>query len=265
MNEDKIALQLYTVREHTARDMVGTLGRIAAQGYRAVEFAGFGGVPVADLRTALDDLGIRAVSAHLGLDDLQTNPERVLADLKALGCSYAVVAYIQEERRQNIEQVRQVAAILNRSGEICRDAGLRFAYHNHAFEFAPLDGTTMFDVLLEETDPALVAFELDVYWLRYAGIDVVEMLRRLAGRVPLVHIKDMAADEERAPAPVGEGIFEWREVLDACAEAGVEWYIVEQDNPTDPMAEVERSLRNLEKLMRLHKLAAPDSISCKAS
>src|SRR5205823_616372 len=136
----------------------------------------------------------------------------------------------------------------NRNGEICREVGLRFAYHNHAFEFAPLGGTTMFDLLLEETDPELVAFELDVYWLRYAGIDEAELLRRLVGRVPLVHLKDMAAGEQREPAPVGEGIFQWREVLEACAAAGVEWYIVEQDNPSDPLAEVERSLRNLEKL-----------------
>jgi sugar phosphate isomerase/epimerase len=249
VNKDKIALQLYTLRDHTAQDMVGTLGRIAEQGYRAVEFAGFGGVPVADLHKALDDLGIRAVAAHIGLDDLETDPERLLADLQALGTGYAVVAYVGEERRQSVEQVRQVAATLNRNGEICRKAGLGFAYHNHNFEFAPLGGSTMFDILLKETDPELVAFEVDVYWVRYAGIDEAKMLRRLAGRVPLVHIKDMAADEQRAPAPVGEGIFHWREVLEACAAAGVEWYIVEQDNPTDPLAEVERSLRNLEKLM----------------
>jgi sugar phosphate isomerase/epimerase len=173
----------------------------------------------------------------------------MLDDLRTLGCDYAVVAYVVEERRQNLEQVRQVAAILNRNGEICRDAGLRFAYHNHAFEFAPLDGITMFDILLAETDPELVAFELDLYWLRYAGIDVAGMLRRLSGRVPLVHIKDMAASQQREPAPVGEGIFEWPGVLAECASAGAEWYVVEQDNPTDSLAEVERSLRNLERLL----------------
>src|SRR5438067_5509944 len=89
LNNDRIALQLYTVRDYTAHDMVGTLGRIAEQGYKAVEFAGFGGVPVADLRAALDDLNIRAVSAHVGLDDLQAHPGHVLTDLQVLGCGYA--------------------------------------------------------------------------------------------------------------------------------------------------------------------------------
>lgn len=246
---NKIALQLYTVRDYTNRDMVGTLSTLAEMGYRAVEFAGFGGIPVPDLRAVLDDLAIRAVSAHTPLADVETQPERIIAYLQALGCSHMVVPYLAEERRQNAEQISRLAGTLNRTGEICKQLGMGFAYHNHAFEFAPLDGTTIFDILLQETDPALVAFELDVYWLRYAGIDESAMLRRLAGRVPLVHIKDMAASDDRPPAPVGEGIFQWREVLEACAGAGTEWYIIEQDNPTDPLAEVERSLRNLEKLM----------------
>ncbi|HET9495502.1 MAG TPA: sugar phosphate isomerase/epimerase [Chloroflexia bacterium] len=249
MNTDRIALQLYTVREHASRDMLGTLARIAEQGYRAVELAGFGGVPVADLRAALDDLGVRAVSAHVGPDDLQAHVGRVVADLQALGCGYAVMPWLAEERRQNAGQIHELAEMLNRTGKLCREAGIVLAYHNHDFEFAPLDGTTMFDVLVEETDPELVALELDVYWVRYAGVDPIAVLRRLSGRVPLVHIKDMAVDKDLTDAPVGEGIFEWPEVLQACEAAGAEWYIVEQDNPADPLVEVERSLHNLRKLM----------------
>ena len=249
MNDDRIALQLYTVRDHTSRDMLGTLARIAEQGYRAVEFAGFGGVPIGDLRVALDDLNIRAVAAHVPVEDLQGQAGRVLADLQALGCSHAVLPYLGDDRRQNAGQISELAAMLNRTGKLCREAGMGLAYHNHAFEFAPLDGSTIFDILVEETDPALVGFELDIYWARYAGVDPIAMLRRLAGRVPLVHIKDMAASEDRAPAPVGEGTFDWPPVLEACAAAGADWYIVEQDNPIDPLAEVERSLHNLRRLL----------------
>jgi sugar phosphate isomerase/epimerase len=249
LNDDRIALQLYTVREHTARDMLGTLARIAEQGYGAVEFAGFGGVAVQDLHAALDDLDIRAVAAHIGPDELQAQVGRVVGDLQALGCGYAVVPWIAEERRQNAGQIRELVEMLNHTGKLCREAGLVLAYHNHDFEFAPLDGTTIFDILVEETDPELVAFELDVYWVRYAGVDPIAMLRRLSGRVPLVHIKDMAAGGDRADAPVGEGTIRWREVLEACRAAGTEWYIVEQDNPGDPLADVERSLHNLRKLM----------------
>src|SRR4051794_7410389 len=106
MNNNKIALQLYTLRELTASDMLGTLQEVAAQGYTAVEFAGFGGVPVEEIRAELDSLGMHAISLHIGLDDLQTNPDKVLADVQTLGCSYVVVAYVAEERRRDADQVR---------------------------------------------------------------------------------------------------------------------------------------------------------------
>ncbi len=249
MNKDRIALQLYTVRSHTALDMVGTLAQVAQQGYKAVEFAGFGGVTVPDLRAALDNLGVQAIAAHVGLDDLEANPGQVLADLKALGCTYVVVPHLREERRQGVEQMDQVVDTFTRIGKMCRDDGLKFAYHNHAFEFAPLGDTTVYDVLLAKMDPGLMAFELDLYWVRYAGVDPLAMLRRLTGRVPLVHVKDMTAGETPRDAPVGEGIFDWPAVLEACAAAGAEWYIVEQDHPNEPLADTERSLRNLEKLL----------------
>ena len=249
MNDAKIALQLYTLRDLTGRDMLGTLKEIASQGYRAVEFAGFGGVPVADICALLDDQGMRAVAAHIGLDDLRSRPEEVLAEMNTLGCSYAVVAYVAEERRRNAHQVLEIGETFNRYGEICREAGLQFAYHNHAFEFEALDGGTMFEILLDTTDASLVAFELDVYWLQHAGVDPLQMIKRLAGRVPLVHIKDMEAGEERRDAPVGEGILPWQEILPACTEAGTEWYIIEQDNPRNPLPDVERSLSNLREML----------------
>ncbi|HEX9989694.1 MAG TPA: sugar phosphate isomerase/epimerase [Chloroflexia bacterium] len=249
MKDAKIALQLYTLRDLTGRDMLGTLKQIASQGYRAVEFAGFGGVPVADIRALLDEHGMRAVAAHIGLDDLRSRPEEVLADLNSLGCSYAVVAYVAQERRRNARQVREIGETFNRYGDICREAGLRFAYHNHAFEFEPLDGSMMFEILLDTTDASLVAFELDVYWLHHAGVDPVQMIKRLAGRIPLVHIKDMEAGEGRRDAPVGDGILPWQEILPACAAGGTEWYIIEQDNPRNPLNDVERSLNNLREML----------------
>lgn len=247
MNNRNIALQLYTVRELTGTDMLGTLRQLREQGYRAVEFAGFGGVPVEEIKAELDRLGMRTVALHIGVDDLQ-QPEQTLLEAKTLGCDYLVVAFIVPERR-TAEQARRFVEAFNRYGEICRDAGLRFAYHNHDFEFAPMDGTTIFDMLVEGTDPTLVNFELDVYWAQYAGVDPASLLRRLARRVPLLHAKDLAAGETRAPVAVGEGTLPWTEILKASAEAEVEWYIVEVDNPGEPLAEVETGLRNLERLL----------------
>jgi sugar phosphate isomerase/epimerase len=161
-----------------------------------------------------------------------------------------VVAYIAEDRRREADQVRQLATLFNSYGAICRDAGLRFAYHNHNFEFMPLDGGTMFDILVQDTDPALVGFELDVYWTQYAGVDPVATIKRLAGRVPLLHAKDMSEGEPRTDAPVGEGILPWGDIISASEAAGVEYYIVEQDHPRNPLRDTAQSLQNLRHLLR---------------
>lgn len=251
MNRDQIALQLYTVREFTAQDMLDTLRVLAQQGYRAFEFAGLGGVPAETIRATLDEQRLRAIGAHVSLSLLATQPEQALAELQTLGCNYAVVPSIPPEQRRSSDQVRALATQLNRLGELCQSYGLRLAYHNHAFEFEPLDGTgaTMFELLTAETDPALVSLELDVYWVEHAGRDPVALLGQQRGRVPLLHVKDMQADETRADAPVGEGTLRWPEILAAAETAGTQWYIVEQDHPRDALNDVQRSLRNLTRLI----------------
>lgn len=249
MNDANIALQLYTIRSLTGEDMLGTLRKIAAQGYLAVEFAGYGGVPVSQLRALLDELGVQAIAAHTNLGELGGRSEELLNELSTLGCKYVVLAYVPEEQRKTAQQVREIGESLNHYGALVRDAGMQFAYHNHAFEFESLEGTNMFDILLETVDPALVSFELDVYWVRRGGLDPVSMLERLAGRVPLVHVKDMEPGEEQRDAPAGEGIMPWGEILPAARAAGAEWFVVEQDHPRDPLRDVEVSLNNLKKML----------------
>ena len=248
MNRDQIALQLYTVRDRTAADMVGTLRELAEIGYRAVEFAGYGGVPVDRLRATLDDLGMRAMAAHVPYDRFDREPEEVCAELKTLGCDFAVLPFLAEERRGGTVATRALAETLNRWGALCRAHELTFAYHNHAFELAPLPddpGATMLDLLLAHTDPALVYLELDVYWSVYAGRDPLALLLEHPERIPLLHVKDMAATPDRTFAPVGTGVIDWAPLF-AAAEAGTRWYIVEQDQSSDPMADVATSLRHLE-------------------
>ena len=244
MRLDQISLQLYTVREHTSRDMPATLRRLAEIGYTAVELAGYGGLSPRDLRASLDDLGLRASGAHVPLDSWETDPEAVISDMHALDCAYAVVPIIPTERRDE-EAVARLAESFNRWGELCRSEGVTFSYHNHAFEFAPLGETTMWDTLLRETDPGLVHLELDLYWVRYGGVDPETVLRDIGDRISLVHLKDMAADEQRSDLPVGEGTMPWERLLRAADAAGVEWYIAEQDNPRDAFEDVQSSLRYL--------------------
>jgi sugar phosphate isomerase/epimerase len=123
-----------------------------------------------------------------------------------------------------------------------------FSYHNHDFEFALLDGTTMWEVLVRETDPELVYFELDLYWVRYGGANPETLLRDVADRVSLVHVKDMASDDQRSDLPLGEGIMPWTSLLEAADAAEVEWYVAEQDNPKDALEDVRISLQYMREL-----------------
>jgi sugar phosphate isomerase/epimerase len=248
MRPDQISLQLYTVREETARDMPATLRRISEIGYPAVEFAGYGDLSPEDLKTILDDLGLRASGAHVPFDSWETDPEAVIADMHTLDCVHAILPTGPSEYRGDEAVVANLAESLNRWGELCRQEGLIFSYHNHDFEFAPLGGTTMWDVLVRETDPELVHFELDLYWVRYGGADPEPLLLNLGDRIPLVHLKDMASDGHRSDLPVGEGTMPWNELLEAADAAGVEWYIAEQDNPRDALEDVRTSLQNAREL-----------------
>src|SRR5215203_548709 len=248
MRRDQISLQLYTVREETARDMPGTLREISDIGYPAVEFAGYGGLAPRDLKTILDDLGLRTSGVHVPLDSWETNPEKVLAEMETLDCAHAVLPSAPPERRSDEASVARLAEDLNRWGEQCRGQGVPFSYHNHVFEFAPLGNTTMWDVLIRETDPELVGLELDLYWAKYAGTDPETVLRDVADRVSLVHLKDMAPDDTRSDLPVGEGTLPWTTLLEAADDAGVDWFIAEQDNPRDALEDVRISLKHMREL-----------------
>jgi sugar phosphate isomerase/epimerase len=248
MRQDQISLQLYTVREETARDMPGTLRRISEIGYPAVEFAGFGGLSAEDLRNILDDLGLRASGAHVPFDSWETDPGSIITDMHTLDCAHAILPMAPPGQHRDETAVVSLAGSLNRWGDLCRQEGVTFSYHNHDFEFAPLDGTTMWEVLVRETDPELVYFELDLYWVRYGGADPETLLRDVADRVSLVHVKDMASDDQRSDLPVGEGIMPWTSLLEAADEAEVEWYVAEQDNPKDALEDVRTSLQHLQEL-----------------
>ncbi len=244
-----IALQLYTVRQHTAGDMIGTLQELARMGYRAVELAGYGNATPAAIRATLNTLGMRAVSAHVSFDRFASELDRVLDDLRLLGCEYVVVPWLAPERRQ-ASALPELASRFNAWGQACQEAGVRFGYHNHDFEFALMEpNLTFFDALAKATDPNLVHLEIDVYWAVVAGADPIALLKQHAGRVPLLHCKDRAPGEERRDAPVGEGTIDWPPLLKAAREAGTQWFIIEQDDPRDPLADVERSLRHLERLL----------------
>lgn len=248
MDADRIALQLYTVREHMARDFAGTLEGLARMGYRAVEFAGYGGMPAGELRGLLDRLELRAMGAHVPYARLDEDLDGALEEAGTLGCEYVVVPSAREPMLGDADGIRRLGETFSRWGEACRSRAMGFAYHNHDFEFGQLDGGTRYDLLAAATDPALVGLEVDVYWVRAGGQDPVELLGRYAGRVSLLHVKDMAGDEGGRDVPAGEGVLPWEAILPAAEAAGAQWYIVEQDNPQDALVDVLTGLRNLKQM-----------------
>lgn len=247
MRKEQIGLQLYTVRQHTAQDMIGTLRQLAEMGYRAVELAGYGNSQPAEIRAALDEHGIKALGAHVQFAAFESDPGKVFADMHTLGCEFAVIPMLRKEQRETADQARGLVDTFNRWGELCKAEGLQFGYHNHAFEFEPLDNTTLFDILTT-TDPELVALELDAFWAQYAGVDPAQLIERHGARIPLLHMKDMTDATERKDAPVGEGIMPYDRLIPAAEAAGARYFIVEQDHPQDPLNDVRLSFQNLEKL-----------------
>ena len=237
MRHDQIALQLYTVRGLMAEDLPGTLQAVSAAGYRAVELAGLPEIAPVALAGLMDEAGLRAVASHEGIERLRDDMAAVADRLGALGCPHVVVPWMPEEDRQTADDVRRFASEF---GEFARDLashGIRLGYHNHDFEFAPLDGTTVWDVLLAELPPE-VDIELDVYWAAFGGRDPVTEIRVNADRVRLLHMKDREAPPERRDAPAGEGTLPFEAIVEAGRAAGVEWYVVEQDVPRDPLVDI---------------------------
>jgi sugar phosphate isomerase/epimerase len=241
-----VALQMYSVREEAAQDFVGTLKAVAAIGYTAIELAGYGGMTAATLRPVLDGLGISAVSNHVPLPLLRGNLEATIDDCLTLSCRYLICPWLPEEERGDAAQYRRLAAELNAFGRRCRERGLGFAYHNHDFEFKRVDGQYALDLLLASTDAQTVKSELDIYWAFYAGVDPAAYIRQLQARCAIVHLKDMTKDDSRTFAEVGEGRLEFPAILAAAQEAGVEYYVVEQDRcQRPPLESVKISLDNL--------------------
>ena len=247
MRHDQIALQLWTVRELIAADLPGTLQAVAAAGYRSVELAALPDIAPAALARMLADAGLEAMASHEGIERLRDDASAVADRLAAVGCPRLIVPWLPEEERQDRAGVQRFAADLGEFAERLATQGIRLGYHNHDFEFAPLAGTTVWDILLAELPPE-VELELDVYWAAEGGRDPVAEIRTLGDRIRLVHMKDRAAGTEPHDAPAGEGTLPMPAIIEAGRAAGVEWYVVEQDEPQDPLVDIATAFRNLEAL-----------------
>ncbi len=253
----QIAAQLYTIRDHikTRADFEASMSKIRAIGYQAVQTSALGDISDADVARITADNGLTICNTHVSVDDLLTDIDAVIAQHKLWNCRHVAIGSMPPEYRADEAGFRRFAEIADRIGEQLAAADLTFSYHNHSFEFVQFGGRTGLALLLEETDPRHVQMELDTYWIQHGGGDPVAWIKRVSGRMPVVHLKDMVmlpsedGRGQQAMAEVGAGNMNFPAILAACARAGVEWYAVEQDfcagDPFDSLAISYRNLRAL--------------------
>jgi sugar phosphate isomerase/epimerase len=244
----RIGLQLYTLRAEMGRDLPGTLARVAEIGYREVEFAGYFNRPPAEIRALLERNGLTSPSTHIPFGEIRGNWRKTLDEATAIGHRWVTIPWLAAEERRDLDGWKRVAELFNRAAGEAKAAGLRFAYHNHDFELARVGDTTGLDVLLANTDPALVDYELDLYWTVKAGADPVDYFTRYPKRFPMVHVKDSAGAPQHRMTEVGGGTIDFRRIFAAGDRGGIQHYFVEHDNPTNPMGSVRSSYAYLAKL-----------------
>ncbi|MGE8079882.1 sugar phosphate isomerase/epimerase family protein [Peribacillus loiseleuriae] len=249
----KIGLQLYSVRESAGEDFLGTVSRVADMGYEGIQFAGFFKTPAKDLKRILNEERISTAGSHIGLDVLIGDKiQETIAYNLDIGNDLIICPFLPEESRNTSDDYQRTAEQFNKIGQICKDNGLTFAYHNHNFEFDTYDGITGFDLLFGNTDPALVKVELDCYWATYAGYDPRDIIKKYGNRVVSLHIKDMTEENgNKRSSEIGSGTLDIDGLLQVGNEYGVNWFVVEQEQfDGDPMVSAKLNIDHLTQLLK---------------
>ena len=253
-----LGVQLWSFREQAKTDPQAMLRMVRRMGLTHVETAGFYGMTAEQMGAAIRSAGLQVMSMHVGYDDLKNNPQKVIADAKALGVKYVGTPWIPHGQGGFTEaDARRAIADFNQFGRTLRDAGLTFFYHNHGYEPVPYGDGTLLDLIIRETDPNLVKLEMDVLWTWLPNVDPVALIRKYPGRFKLMHIKDMKPGIPRGSlaggipaeqkAVIGQGQVNWPELMAAAAREGFELYYVEDESP-DPVGNVPKSIAYLETL-----------------
>lgn len=240
-------IQLWTVKSEAEKDLVGTLKKVLAAGFREIEFAGYYGRDPAELGKMMRDMGFTLVSTHAGAGDIAKNGDKIIADAKALGLKYIVCSspgvtpekekLPWEERMKAVDMTdwRWNAELFNRFGKQVTAAGMEFGYHNHSAEFKVYEGKTALEWLFDLTDSKHVKVELDVGWVAVAGVDPIPLLNKYKERVIALHVKDVgkrtSPDKDPPSVALGEGTVDWKNVLATAKKNGTKAFFYEQEEP----------------------------------
>ncbi|MDA1192017.1 MAG: sugar phosphate isomerase/epimerase [Candidatus Poribacteria bacterium] len=238
-----VAFQMYTLRNEAANDFVGTIRKAAEIGYEGIEETPPANVSAKEYKALLDDLGLKSVGGHVGLEALEQGVDKHVDFYLEVGSKYLTVPYLGENRRKTADDWKGVAASMSGIAAKLAEHDITFCYHNHSFEFQKFGGEYGLDIFYDAASDQVQA-ELDTYWVKHGGEDPASYIRKYAGRAPLIHIKDMGADGSFAE--IGEGTLDWASIWNASESSGAAWYIVEQDTcKRPPIESVALSLKNL--------------------
>lgn len=245
---ERIGLQLYSVRMALQKDIEGTIAAIAKAGITELEFFNPFGKDVAWWRALLDKHQLTAPSSHEALPKSDDEWGPIFDRAQGMGHMLVVVPYVGNEYRGSKANWQRLAERLNIGAQKAKAAGLSFGYHNHDFEFTPVDGTTGYEVITTQTDPNLVKLELDLYWTVKAGHDPLTIMQRWPNRVVAVHVKDAGPAPERKMTEVGAGTIDFKSILALGRKQALAHWFIEHDNPTDPIASITASAAAMKQL-----------------
>jgi len=270
MKRNKIALQVYSVRQAMEQDFYGTLRAVKEMGYSGVEFAGLYGNDPAQVKAFCQEIGLVPLSAHVPIQAFLADMDSTVECYKALGVQYVAIPYLTEDLRPGQPGFQTVIDSMKIIGAKLKEAGIVQQYHNHDFEFVKLDGEYALDILYKEIGPELLQTQLDTCWVNIGGENPADYVRKYAGRTPTVHLKDFVgsksenmygliglkdseakADENTFQLrPVGKGKQDFPAIVAAADEGGAQWYIVEQDEPSLGLTPMECAKVSLDYLLK---------------
>ena len=261
-----IALQLYSVRDRVAQDFEGALAEVASLGYDGVEFAGLYGKSASEVKALCEKYNLVPISAHVGFTELMADPTGVLQTYADIGCRYVAIPYLGVEYRPGNARFAEVIEGAKLLGQVAKEKGMTLLYHNHDFEFAKIDGKYALDVLYDSVSADLLQSELDLCWVKVGGEEPAQYLRSYTGRAPVVHFKDFSGkiggkmygligikdDSEQSAEfsyrPIGMGCQDVAALLAATEDAGAQWIVIEQDEPSDGLSRMECAKKSIDYL-----------------
>lgn len=250
-----LGLQLYTLRDTMPKDPKGVLKQVASYGYKELETYGYNngklfGMEIREFNDYVKSLGMKVTSGHYGLDIIRGDWEKAVVDAKAIGQKYMVCPYLNDNERTSIDDYKKRCEEFNKAGEVCNKHGIRFGYHNHAFEFMEMEGQIPYDVMLEELDPKKVSMEMDIFWVVNAGFDPLQYFQKYPGRFEQWHVKDMDKADKNRNADIGQGTIDWKAIFAKAKQSGMKQFFVEQESyPGEPIKSVEASAEYMKTIL----------------